>query len=60
MGNCGDDYGVSSLPEDPTTAQMKIQKERKTKRAKANICLFASVSQTVFIIIMTLETPKEI
>ncbi|MCI98242.1 resistance protein, partial [Trifolium medium] len=30
-----DDYDVSSLPEDPTVAQMKIHKERKTKRAKA-------------------------
>ncbi|MCI88615.1 hypothetical protein A2U01_0109902, partial [Trifolium medium] len=48
-----DDYDVSSLPEDPTVAQMKIHKERKTKRSKAKTCLFASVSQTVFIRIMT-------
>ncbi|CAJ2662460.1 unnamed protein product [Trifolium pratense] len=39
---------------------MKTHKERKTKRAKAKTCLFASVSQTVFIKIMTLKTPKEI
>ncbi|CAJ2651964.1 unnamed protein product, partial [Trifolium pratense] len=55
-----DDYDVSSLPKDPTTEQMKTHKERKTKRAKAKTCLFASVSQTVFIKIMTLKTPKEI
>ncbi|CAJ2637463.1 unnamed protein product [Trifolium pratense] len=55
-----DDYDVSSLPKDPTVEQMKTHKERKTKRAKAKTCLFASVSQTVFIKIMTLKTPKEI
>jgi hypothetical protein len=55
-----DDYDISSLPEDPTVAQMKIHKERKIKRAKAKTCWFASVSQTVFVKIMTLKTPKEI
>ncbi|CAJ2639257.1 unnamed protein product [Trifolium pratense] len=55
-----DDYDVSSLPKDPTVEQMKTHKERKTKRAKAKTCLFASVSQIVFIKIMTLKTPKEI
>jgi hypothetical protein len=55
-----DDCDVSSLPEDPTVAQMQIHKERKTKRANAKTCLFASVSQTVFIKIMTLKTPNEI
>ncbi|CAJ2644827.1 unnamed protein product [Trifolium pratense] len=55
-----DDYDVSSLPKYPTAEQMKTHKERKTKRAKAKTCLFASVSQTVFIKIMTLKTPKEI
>ncbi|XP_045830967.1 uncharacterized protein LOC123922279 [Trifolium pratense] len=55
-----DDYDVSSLPKDSTAEQMKTHKERKTKRAKAKTCLFASVSQTVFIKIMTLKTPKEI
>src|SRR6266487_5286771 len=55
-----DDYDVYSLPKDPTAEQMKTHKERKTKRAKAKTCLFASVSQTVFIKIMTLKTPKEI
>jgi hypothetical protein len=29
-----DDYDISSLPEDPTVAQMKIHKERNIKRAK--------------------------
>jgi hypothetical protein len=53
-----DDYDISSLPEDPTEAHMKIHKERKINRAKT--CLFASVSQTVFVKIMTLKTPKEI
>ena len=55
-----DDYDISSLPEDPTEAQMKIHKERKIKRAKTKTCLFASVSQTVFVKIMNLKTPKEI
>jgi hypothetical protein len=53
-----DDYDISSLPEYPTKAHMKIHKEREIKRAKT--CLFASVSQTVFVKIMTLKTPKEI
>jgi hypothetical protein len=55
-----DDYDISSLPEDPTVAQMKIHKERKIKREKAKTCWFASVSQTVFVKIMNLKTPKEI
>ncbi|MCI31007.1 hypothetical protein A2U01_0052218, partial [Trifolium medium] len=55
-----DDYDVSSLPENPTVDEMKIRKERKIKKAKAKTCLFACVSQTVFVRIMTLKTAKEI
>nr|KYP60018.1 hypothetical protein KK1_015465 [Cajanus cajan] len=39
---------------------MKIHKEKKIKKAKAKSCLFAYVSQNVFIRIMTLKSEKAI
>jgi len=33
------------LSENPTMAQMKAHKEKKTRKAKAKSCLFAGVSQ---------------
>ena len=55
-----EDYNVPPLPENPTMAQLKSHKERKTKKAKAKSCLFAGVSTTVFTRIMTLKTTKAI
>jgi hypothetical protein len=55
-----EDYEVPPLPNNPTMAQLKYHKEKKTRKAKAKSCLFAGVSQTVFTRIMTLKTAKAI
>jgi len=34
---------VSPLPDNPTMTQTKIHKDRKTKKAKANVTLFVVV-----------------
>jgi len=34
-----EDYEIQSLPENPTVAQIKSQKEKKMKRSKAKACL---------------------
>nr|KYP42767.1 hypothetical protein KK1_035797 [Cajanus cajan] len=49
-----EDYKILPLPENPTMAQIK------NKKAKTKSCLFAGVSQTIFIRIMTHKTPKSI
>ena len=41
-------------------AQIKNNKERKTKKAKAKACLFAALSKTVFTRVMTLKSAKAI
>jgi len=48
---------IQSLPENPTVAQIKSQ---KMKRSKAKACLFAVVSPMVFTRIMSLKSAKEI
>jgi len=48
------------LSENPTVAQMKVHKEKKTRKTKAKSCLFAGVSQMIMTKIMTLKSPKEI
>jgi len=48
------------LPENPTVAQIKAYKDKKTRKAKAKSCLFAGVSQMIMTRIMTLKSPKEI
>jgi hypothetical protein len=55
-----EDYEVPPLPNNPTMAQMRLHKEKKTKKAKAKSCLFAGVSALIFTRIMTLKTPKAI
>ena len=55
-----EDYEIPPLPNNPTMAQIKYHKERKTRKAKAKSCLFAGVSQTIFTRIMTLKTAKAI
>ena len=55
-----DDYEVPPLPANPTIAQIKLQKDKKTRKSKAKACLFASVSQMIFMRIMSLKTAKEI
>ena len=51
-----DDYEVPPLSANPTVAQ----KEKKTRKSKAKACLFAAVSQMIFMCIMSLKTAKKI
>ncbi|CAL5436624.1 unnamed protein product [Camellia sinensis] len=53
-------YEVPPLPDNPTLAQIKNQKEMKQRKSKARATLFAAVSSTIFTRIMTLKTTKEI
>ncbi|XLS84610.1 hypothetical protein HN51_034776 [Arachis hypogaea] len=55
-----EDYEISPLPNNPTMAQIKLHKEKKTRKAKARSCLFTDVSSIIFTRIMTLKTPKAI
>ena len=55
-----EDYEVPALPGNPTMAQIKNHKDRKTRKSKAKACLFASVSSTVFTRIMSLKSAKAI
>ena len=55
-----EDYKVPPLPANPTEAQMKVQKEKKTRKSKAKACLFTIVSQMIFMRIMSLKIAKEI
>ena len=55
-----EDYEVPPLPANSTIAQIKAQKETKTRKSKAKACLFATVSQMIFMRIMSLKTTKKI
>jgi len=54
-----EDYEIPALPNNPTMAQIKAYKEKKTKKSKAKACLFAAVSSTIFTRIMSLKSAKE-
>ena len=55
-----ENYEVPPLGANPTAAQMKLHKERKTRKAKAKACLFAVVSPSIFIKIMKIDSAAEI
>ena len=55
-----EDYDIPPLPANPTVAQMKNHKERKTRKSKATTCLFSAVSNTIFTTIMNLKSAKYI
>ena len=55
-----EDYKISALPNNPTMAQIKAHKEKKTKKLKAKAFLFVAVSSTIFTQIMSLKSLKEI
>ena len=55
-----EDYEIPALPNNPTMAQIKAHKEKKTKKSKAKACLFATVLSTIFTRIMSLKSAKEI
>jgi hypothetical protein len=55
-----ENYVVPDLPANPTISQLKIHKEKKTRKSKAKACLYAAVSNTVFTRIMNLDSAKGI
>ncbi|XP_027169592.1 uncharacterized protein LOC113769333 [Coffea eugenioides] len=55
-----EDYDVPLQPANPTVAQMKNHKDRKTRKSKAKAYLFSAVSSTIFTRIMNLESAKDI
>ena len=55
-----EDYEIILLPSNPTMAQIKHHKERKTKKSKVKACLFAVVSSIIFTRIMSLRSAKTI
>lgn len=55
-----EDYEVGDPLGNPTVAQMKSHREKKTGKSKARSCLFAAVSNPIFNRIMTLKTIKDI
>ncbi|OWM88537.1 hypothetical protein CDL15_Pgr002304 [Punica granatum] len=55
-----EDYEVAPIPNNPTMAQIKLHKEKKTRKAKAKSCLYVAVSPTIFTKIMRLESAKAI
>ena len=46
------------LPKNLPMAKIKMQKERKTKKAKTKSCLFVNISQMILIKFMTLKLAK--
>lgn len=42
-----EDYEVHPLPGNPTMAQIRTHKEKKTGKSKVKSCLFAAVSATI-------------
>ena len=55
-----ENYEVPPLGANPTVAQMKLHKERRTRKAKAKACLFAAVSPSIFIKIMKIDLTAKI
>lgn len=55
-----DDFEVPALPVNPTIAQLKNHKEKKTKKSKTRACLYFLVSSIIFTIIINLQSVKEI
>ncbi|XP_010658657.1 retrovirus-related Pol polyprotein from transposon RE1 [Vitis vinifera] len=55
-----DDYDIPLILDNPTMAQVKNHKERKTRKSKAKACLFAAISATIFTRIMSLKSAKVI
>ncbi|KAK3438804.1 hypothetical protein EUGRSUZ_C03626 [Eucalyptus grandis] len=55
-----DDYEIAPLPNNPTMNQIKLRKERTTRKAKAKSCMYAAVSPTIFTRIMKCDSAKAI
>lgn len=55
-----EDYEVPPLPNNPTMAQIKNHKERKTRKSKPKTCLCSVVSSLIFTRILSLQSAKAI
>ncbi|XP_074342450.1 uncharacterized protein LOC141680013 [Apium graveolens] len=55
-----EDYEIPQLPNNPSAAQIKNQKEKKAMKSKVKACLFAAVSIAVFTRVMSLSSAKAI
>ncbi|XP_052193857.1 uncharacterized protein LOC127802191 [Diospyros lotus] len=55
-----EDYEIPALSANPTMAKIKAHKEKKTRKSKAEACLFVAVSPIVFTRIMSFKSAKEI
>ena len=55
-----ENYEVPLLGANPTVAQMKLHKERKTRKAKTKACLFVVVSPSILIKIMKIGSTAKI
>ena len=55
-----EDYKVLPLPANPTMAQIKNHKEKKSRMFKARAMLFVAVSPEIFVRIMTMKSPFEV
>ena len=53
-----EDYDVPLPQENPIMAEIKSHKEKKTRKSKAEATLFAAVSTTIFMRIISLTTTK--
>ena len=49
------DYEVPPLGDNPSINQMKLHRERKTRKAKAKDCLFSAVAPSILTKIMQME-----
>lgn len=54
-----ENYEITSVSNNPTIAQIKSHKEKKTTKSKVKT-LFSVVSTTIFTRIMSLTSPEEI
>jgi len=55
-----ENYEIPPLPDNPTMAQIKSNKEKRTKKSKTKACLFATMSTTIFTRVMSLKTTKDV
>ena len=55
-----EDFEITPFPDNPTMAQIKHHKEKRTRKSKAKACLFAAVFSTLFTRIMSLKSTKTI
>ncbi|XP_027343406.1 uncharacterized protein LOC113855977 [Abrus precatorius] len=55
-----EDYELLPLPANPTMAQIKSHKEKKSRKSKARASLFAAVSSDIFLRIMAMKSAFEV